>query len=181
MGGVNDELTVSAHGNEAAVAVVFEHLGVQLARTQVTGNDGKALTIREGIVVIARSAGKAADGGRLDVVVGRPYDLAGGIHRGDGVVATELDADASLIEANGKHVGLLGSSQGPGTLHTVVEGRLGTVGGGLPKANGSVLGGRSDEGKLGMEHNGTNIVRVPFKGVDDGFGLWRYQHIHSPG
>mmetsp|Transcript_34193 Transcript_34193/g.75220 ORF Transcript_34193/g.75220 Transcript_34193/m.75220 type:complete len:232 (+) Transcript_34193:648-1343(+) len=119
LGGVDDELTITADCNEATIAIVLEHLGIQLTRSKVTGDDGQALTVGQAIIVAA-TTGQTTNGGGLNVIVGGPNDLAGGIHRGDGIVATKLDADATLIEADGKHVGFLGGSQGPGTLHAIV-------------------------------------------------------------
>mmetsp|Transcript_24990 Transcript_24990/g.53231 ORF Transcript_24990/g.53231 Transcript_24990/m.53231 type:complete len:295 (-) Transcript_24990:890-1774(-) len=114
---VDDEFSVSAYGYETTVAIVLQHLRVKLAGTEITGNYGEAFSIGNGI--FAGSDDTLHTRG-LDIIVRRPYDLSGRIHRSDGIIRTQLDANTALIESDRELVGLRRCGKRPGTFHPVI-------------------------------------------------------------
>mmetsp|Transcript_13695 Transcript_13695/g.29082 ORF Transcript_13695/g.29082 Transcript_13695/m.29082 type:complete len:337 (-) Transcript_13695:210-1220(-) len=144
-------------------------LGIQFARPEIPGHHRQTFSVGEGVIVV--SPRESSHGGRLNFVIFGPDDLARAVHGDDGVVGSEFDHDASLVEPDGELGGFASGGEGPGAFHAVVEGGFGAVGGALPQPNGAVLGSGADEGEFGMEEDGANVVGVSLEGVDDGFGL----------
>ena len=117
--------------------------------------------------------------GEVDLEVLGPDDLAvaavnnkGVLHGDDGLVAADLHDDGALVEAEGHDVGvLLGDVDGPRALHRVAQRDLELVGLRVPHFHVAVLGGRDDEGQLGVEDHGGDVFCVAVEGVDALFGL----------
>mmetsp|Transcript_4721 Transcript_4721/g.10702 ORF Transcript_4721/g.10702 Transcript_4721/m.10702 type:complete len:228 (+) Transcript_4721:1933-2616(+) len=148
---------------------MHDRLGVQLARSQVPGHARKAVAIREGILVV--SPREATDSRCLNFIILGPNDLTGTVHGYNCIVRSEFYYHATFIETNGKFGSLLRSGKGPCALHSVIERCFCTVCSALPQSYSTILGRRTNEGKLGMEENRTDIVSVSIQRVHDRFRL----------
>mmetsp|Transcript_15495 Transcript_15495/g.29589 ORF Transcript_15495/g.29589 Transcript_15495/m.29589 type:complete len:451 (+) Transcript_15495:856-2208(+) len=164
LSGVNNEFSVTTYGNKATVTVVSQHLREEFTRAQITRDNGKAFTIRNGIFV---GAGDPASGSRLDFVILGPYNFTRGIHRSNRIIRSEFNAHATFVKANGQLVSIGRSSQSPGTLHSIVQGRFRTVRGALPDADSTIFRCGSNNGQLGVEQHSANIVRVSVEGMNN--------------
>mmetsp|Transcript_22741 Transcript_22741/g.46790 ORF Transcript_22741/g.46790 Transcript_22741/m.46790 type:complete len:461 (-) Transcript_22741:119-1501(-) len=169
LGSVDNVFSISADGNKTSIAIVLNILWVQFTRSKIARNHRKTLSIRQRIIVV--SASQSPHGSGLNLIILGPNDLTGSIHRDDRIVRPEFHNHTSFIKTNGKFGSLPRRRQGPCTLHSIIQRRLGPVSGALPQPNGSILRRRTDEGEFRMKQHRADIVRVPIERVHDGFGL----------
>ena len=154
LGGVNDVVTVSHSGHEAAVGVVRQGRRLHLRGPQLPAGQGHLLTVLRF---------HPPQGGHRDHGIHGDEHLAGAVQGRDGLVVAQAQHHCTLVEADGDLAAVGRRCHRPHALHGVVEGGLQLVGGGVPEAHGAVLAARDDEGQGGVEGHPRHVARVPFQ------------------
>ena len=168
--GVNDKFSITTNSNETSIAVMLQHLRVQLTRTQITRNNRETFTIRKALLLSSPRC-KTTDIGSLNIIVFSPNDFSGRIHGCNRIITSQLYNNATFIKTTCKHIRFLRCSKRPSTFHTVVKSGFSAISGARPKSNSSIFRSGGNQGKLRVKKYRTNVMGVSLKGMDNGFGL----------